>query len=182
LDIKAPIKQQLEDVVILEYPVVFVFLPSHSINFEVIKAVNPSIPKSPPKDSEINLIPEGVSFREEVIEDDNNSDDPRVFDLMNHEASSSSHQVLTENTNSEGNVSQSSVIDNELELPDDVTFDFVQDFMDDAYADLMCHLNPEEFLDFESVFANRDGNGVNLLPTIEEFPMAEELEEGEIQE
>jgi hypothetical protein len=63
-----------------------------------------------------------------------------------------------------------------------VTFDFVQDFMDDAYADLMCHLNPEEFLDFESVFANRDGNEVNLLPTIEEFPMAEELEEGEIQE
>ncbi|KAK2367175.1 HIT-type Zinc finger family protein [Trifolium repens] len=182
LDMKAPIKQQLEDVVILEYPVVFVFLPSHSINFEVIKAVNPSIPKSPPKDSEINLIPEGVSFREEVIEDDNNSDDPRVFDLMNHEASSSSHQVLTENTNSKGNVSQSSVIDNELEFPEDVTFDFVQDFMDDAYADLMCHLNPEEFLDFDSVFANKDGNEINLLPTIEEFPMAEELEEGEIQE
>jgi hypothetical protein len=46
----------------------------------------------------------------------------------------------------------------------------------------MCHLNPEEFLDFDSVFANKDGNEINMLPTIEEFPMAEELEEGEIQE
>ncbi|GAU44517.1 hypothetical protein TSUD_82230 [Trifolium subterraneum] len=199
LDMKAPIKQQLENVVILEYPVVFVFLPSHSINFEVIKAVNPSIPKSPPKDSEINLIPEDVSFREEVIEDDNNSDDPNVFDLMKHEASSSSHQVLTENTNSanvpndsldiplfegdiEGNLSQSSPINKELELPEDVTFDFEQDFMDDAYADLMCHLNPEEFLDFDSVFANGDGNEIDLLPTIEELSVPEELEEGEIQE
>ncbi|XP_045818862.1 box C/D snoRNA protein 1-like [Trifolium pratense] len=180
LDMKAPIKQQLENVVILEYPVIFVFLPSHSINFEVIKAVNPSVPKSPPKDSEVNLIPEGVSFREEVIEDDNNSDDPKVFDLMKHEASSSSHQVFEGDI--EGNLSQSSLIDKDLELPEDVTFDFDQDLMDDAYADLMCHLNPEEFLDFDSVFAKKDGNEINLLPTIEEFPMAEELEEGEIPE
>ncbi|CAJ2666867.1 unnamed protein product [Trifolium pratense] len=180
LDMKAPIKQQLENVVILEYPVIFVFLPSHSINFEVIKAVNPSVPKSPPNDSEVNLIPEGVSFREEVIEDDNNSDDPKVFDLMKHEASSSSHQVFEGDI--EGNLSQSSLIDKDLELPEDVTFDFDQDLMDDAYADLMCHLNPEEFLDFDSVFAKKDGNEINLLPTIEEFPMAEELEEGEIPE
>ncbi|MCH98932.1 box C/D snoRNA protein 1-like, partial [Trifolium medium] len=130
LDMKAPIKQQLENVVILEYPVVFVFLPSHSINFEVMKAVNPSIPKSTANDSEIILIPEGVSFREEVIEDDNNSDDPKVFDLMKQVESSSSHQVLTENNNSdevlndsldnpvferdvEGNLSPASLLDRE---------------------------------------------------------------------
>ncbi|CAK8532405.1 unnamed protein product [Lathyrus sativus] len=101
LDMKAPIKQQLKNIVILEYPVVFVFLPSHTINFEVIKNVIPSMPKSLQKDSEVNLIPEGVSFREEEIGDDNNSDDPKVFDLLKHAESSPSHQVLTENTPSE---------------------------------------------------------------------------------
>lgn len=59
------------------------------------------MPKSPQKDSEVNLIPEGVSFREEEIEDDNNFDDPKVFDLIKHSESSPSHQVLTENILSE---------------------------------------------------------------------------------
>ncbi|XP_045792724.1 box C/D snoRNA protein 1-like [Trifolium pratense] len=199
LDMKAPIKQQLENVVILEYPVVFVFLPSHSIDFEVIKAVNPSIPKSPPNDSEIIPIPEGLSFREEVIEDDNNSDDPKVFDLMKQVESSSAHQVHTENNNSdevlndsldisvfegdvEGNLSPSSLLDRELNLFEDGTLAFDQDFMDDTFADLMRHLSSEEFLDFDSVFANNDENDIGLLAPIEEFPVPEELEEGEIQE
>ncbi|PNY00443.1 box C/D snoRNA protein 1 [Trifolium pratense] len=199
LDMKAPIKQQLENVVILEYPVVFVFLPSHSIDFEVIKAVNPSIPKSPPNDSEIIPIPEGLLFREEVIEDDNNSDDPKVFDLMKQVESSSAHQVLTENNNSdevlndsldisvfegdvEGNLSPSSLLDRELNLFEDGTLAFDQDFMDDTFADLMRHLSSEEFLDFDSVFANNDENDIGLLAPIEEFPVPEELEEGEIQE
>jgi len=200
LDMNAPIKQQLGNVVILEYPVVFVFLPSHSINFEVIKKVNPSLPKSLPKDFEVNLSPEGVSFREEVIEDDNNSDDPKVFDLMKHVESSSSHQVVTENTNSEnvpndsldklvfeedneGNLSPASLIDKELEkLSEDVPFDFDEDFMDDAYSDLMSHLNPEDFLNFDNEFAEKDVNEIDFRRVIEEFPMPEELEEGEIQE
>ncbi|CAK8564964.1 unnamed protein product [Lathyrus sativus] len=111
LDMKAPIRQQLKNIVILEYPVVFVFLPSHTINFEVIKNVIPSTPKSPQKDSEVNLIPEGVSFREEEIGDDNNFDDPKVFDLLKHAESSPSHQVHTENTPSEKAPNDTKVFD-----------------------------------------------------------------------
>lgn len=200
LDMNAPIKQQLGNVVILEYPVVFVFLPSHSINFEVIKKVNPSLPKSLPEESEVNLSPEGVSFREEVIEDDNNSDDLKVFDLMKHVESGSSHQVLTENKNSEkepndsldkpvfeedneGILSPASLMDKELEkLSEDVAFDFDENFMDDAYSDLMSHLNPEDFLNFDNEFGEKDVNEIDFRRVIEEFPVPEELEEGEIQE
>ena len=59
---KAPIKEQLANIVILEFPVVFVFLPSHTINFEVIKDVNINTHKSLKKDSEGNQSPEGESF------------------------------------------------------------------------------------------------------------------------
>ncbi|KAK2409806.1 box C/D snoRNA protein [Trifolium repens] len=71
--------------------------------------------------------------------------------------SSSSHQVLPENNNSDealndsldkpvfegdmGNLSPSCLLDRELNLFEDGTLDFDQDFMGDAYADLMCHLN-----------------------------------------
>ncbi|MCI58818.1 hypothetical protein A2U01_0080073, partial [Trifolium medium] len=36
--------------------------------------------------------------------------------------------------------------------------------------------------DFDSVFDKKDENDMDLLATIEEFPVPEELEEGEIQE
>jgi hypothetical protein len=92
------------------------------------------------------------------------------------------HQVLTENNNSD------EVLNNSLDKPvfegdvEDGILDFDQDFMDDAYGDLMCHLNSKEFVDFDSIFAKKDENDIELLTTIGEFPVPEELEEGEIQE
>ncbi|WJX89103.1 hypothetical protein P8452_71122 [Trifolium repens] len=96
------------------------------------------------------------------------------LDLMMQVESSSSHQVLPENNNSDealndsldkpvfegdmGNLSPSCLLDRELNLFEDGTLDFDQDFMGDAYADLI------------------------FLATIGEFPVPEELEEGEIQE
>ena len=41
LDIRAPIREQLGNLVILEYPRIHVFLPSHSFDFDVIKGVDP---------------------------------------------------------------------------------------------------------------------------------------------
>ena len=41
LDVKAPIRQQLSNLVILEYAVIYVFLPSHNFDFEVVKEANP---------------------------------------------------------------------------------------------------------------------------------------------
>jgi hypothetical protein len=84
LDVKAPIKQQLANIVILEYPVIYVFLPSHSFDFEVVKDANPVTHKPELKDSVSNPSPQGVPFKEEEIEDDENSSDPHVCDLMKH--------------------------------------------------------------------------------------------------
>ncbi|KAI4297838.1 hypothetical protein L6164_037703 [Bauhinia variegata] len=93
LDMKAPIRQQLANVVILEFPIIHVFLP-YGINFEVIKDVSPIIPKSLQKDQEGNQSPEGLSFREEEIDD--KSSGPQVLDLMKHVDSSSSYQMLSQ--------------------------------------------------------------------------------------
>ncbi|KAL5081079.1 hypothetical protein RYX36_009500 [Vicia faba] len=201
LDMKAPIRQQLENVVILEYPVIFVFLPSHTINFEVIKNVIPSTPKSPQKDSEVNLISEGVSFREEEIEDDNNFDDPKVFDLLKHAESSPSQKVLTENMLSEkapndsldiqvfegdveGNLSPPSFIDTDFQqLSESGIFDFVQDLMYEDSYDLMYQLNPPVFPDFDCEFPKKGENEIDLFAAIDKLPQPEQpgqLEEGEI--
>lgn len=200
LDMKAPIRQQLANIVILEFPVVFVFLPSHSINFEVIKNVNPSMHKSLQKDSEANPSQEGVSFREEAIEDNNSSTDPKVFDLMKRVEvePSSSHQVLAQNTDSEkasndslektviegdagGNPSDFLPENKELKFSEDMALDFDQDFIN-VCADLMADMNPEDFLDFNSEFAEKAEDEIDLFGAGGVFPMPEELEEGEILE
>ncbi|KAK7314912.1 hypothetical protein VNO77_33442 [Canavalia gladiata] len=197
LDMKAPIRQQLANIVILEFPVVFVFLPSHRINFEVIKDVNISKHKSLQKDSEGNQSPKGVSFKEEVIEDEN-SEDPLVFDLMKHVESSLSPLVPIQNINSDkapkdasdkslfegdtmGNLSHSLMETKELNLSEDMAFDLDQDFLD-IYADLLDQTNPDNFFDFDSEFAKKTGNELDLVGTNEVFPLPDELEEGEIQE
>lgn len=82
LNTKAPLREQLADKVILEYPVIYVFLPSHSYDFEVIKY---SVPlKMEPKEQDYGDSPsrKGVMFREEDIGDDGSSD-PLVSDLLN---------------------------------------------------------------------------------------------------
>ena len=136
---KAPIKQQLANIVLLEFPVVL-FSCYLTINFEVIKDVTINIHKSLKKDSEGNQSLEGKSFKEEVIEDDNSSADPQVFDLMKHVESSSSQPVLTQNMSSEkapddssdkplleentlSNLSHSSVKTKEPKLSEDTAFD-----------------------------------------------------------
>lgn len=102
LDMKAPIREQLANVIILEFPVLHVFLPSHSVNFEVVKPVNPLIHKPLQKDCDGAQSPKGIPFREEEIEDDDNSSpNPHIFDLMKHLDSELSHQMPIQNKSSE---------------------------------------------------------------------------------
>ncbi|TKY50613.1 Box C/D snoRNA protein 1 [Spatholobus suberectus] len=193
LDMKAPIRQQLANIVILEFPVVFVFLPSYRINFEVIKDVNTSKHKSLQKDSEDNQIPQGLSFREEMIEDDNNSADPQVFDLMKHVESSLSQNMSSETAPNDfsdkslfegdtvGNISHSLTETKELKFSADMEFDFDQNLMD-FYADILDQTNPDDLFDFDSEFAKKTENEMDLIGTSELFPLPDELEEGEILE
>ncbi|XWS77429.1 hypothetical protein CRYUN_Cryun01aG0261000 [Craigia yunnanensis] len=69
LDIKAPIRQQLADTVILEYPVIHVFLPSEHYDFEVVRENHPVAHRPEGKDSSSadNEIPKGVTFKEEEL-------------------------------------------------------------------------------------------------------------------
>ncbi|WVZ14866.1 hypothetical protein V8G54_012432 [Vigna mungo] len=198
IDIKLPIRKQLADIVILEFPVVFVLLPSHRINFEVITDVNTRKHKSPQKDSEENQIPQGLSFREEVIEDDNSSVDPQVFDIMKQVESSLPHELMTQNTSSEitpndssnkslfegdtgGDLSHSLTETQNPKLPEEIDFDFDQDLMD-FYTGILDQTNPGDLFDFDSDFAEKTENKIDMIGASELFPLPNELEEGEIPE
>ncbi|KAF2319351.1 hypothetical protein GH714_014968 [Hevea brasiliensis] len=127
LDIKAPLKQQLANVVILEYPVIYVFLPSHSYDFEVVKDVKPVTNRPESKNSVHNdeSSPKGVAFREEEIEENDDSSNPQVYDFLKN-------VILNHGTRN-------------FEAMD---FDFDQGLMD-AYSDLIGQVNPDDFLDLE---------------------------------
>lgn len=199
LDVKIPIKQQLANIVILEYPVIYVFLPSHSFDFEVIKDANPVTHKPELKDFGSNPSPQGVPFKEEEIEDDSNSSDPHVYDLMKNVSSSPMHQFPHWNSRSEkptnnsserpllarvatGNSSHSSSNTNEPGVSELMEFDFDQGLMD-AYSDLMAVINPDDFLDLEGEFAEEVDVEERIdLPGVRGVFSAEELEEGEILE
>jgi hypothetical protein len=176
LDINAPIREQLSNIFILEYPVIHVFLPSHPINFEIMKdIIDTNRPNNTLKDSVPNNepSPKGISSREEEIDDDD-STDPRVLDMMEQVKPG---QTLSE---TEKDLTQCLAITdgspNKIEKPMDLEsmafdFDFNMDFDFDQgsmnpYLDLLPETsltNLDEFLDLEGV-----------------FPEGVELEEGEI--
>ncbi|KAK6261094.1 zinc finger protein [Theobroma cacao] len=185
LDMKAPIRQQLADTVILEYPVIHVFLPSEHYEFEVVRE-NHSVTHRPEvKDSGSadNEIQKGVTFKEEKIEEDDSSLDPQVFDLMKHVISSPMHQIPYENKSEKavaGNRVHSSSQTKDSGVFQGMEFDFDQDLID-AYSDLIAEINPDDFLDLEGEFAKQSEteHRRDLSNSREDF-FAEELEEGEI--
>ncbi|XP_054777932.1 uncharacterized protein LOC129285959 [Prosopis cineraria] len=202
LDMKAPIREQLANVIILEFPVIHVFLPSHNVNFEVIKPVNPTVHKPLQKEDYVgDRSPNGKPFREEEIEDDNSSPNPQIFDLMKHLDSELSYEAPSQNKSSEqalnissdkpllevegdavGNLSHSSMKSNELDLSGNTAFDVDSNYMD-IYSDLMALINPEEFIDYESELSSKpEVEGRDLCGVSGMCPVPGELEEGEIAE
>ncbi|GMI75747.1 hypothetical protein like AT1G04945 [Hibiscus trionum] len=193
LDIKAPIRQQLAHTVILEYPVIHVFLPSEHYDFEVIRENLPVTHRTEGEDSSIadNEIQKGVTFREEEIKENGSSLDPPVFDLMKHV-----HQIPSQNKSEKavgklvlslstragaGNKVHSSPLAKDSEDFEEMDFDFDQGLLD-AYSDLIAEINPDDFLDLEGEFAEQSEkteDGRDLSNTRGVF-FAEELEEGEI--
>ncbi|PON87069.1 Zinc finger, HIT-type [Trema orientale] len=206
LDVKAPLRQQLANRVVLEYPVVYVFLPSHTINFEIIKdaytAVNKPDLRTPGSNNHLSL--GGVPFKEEEIVEDDISLASRVFDLMKNEISENSasphqftHQSRLENVSSnsseraalsagvaEGSGLQfSSSNTNEQVFFEDMDFDFDQGLID-AYSHLIAEINPDDFLDLEGIL-NKEEEAVDRQKFSyagEDLIAEDELEEGEIVE
>ncbi|KAK9909984.1 hypothetical protein M0R45_033962 [Rubus argutus] len=186
LDLKVPIRQQLANLDILEYPVIYVFLPSHGIDFEVVKDVTPTVHKQELKSYGSNgASAGGVPFKEEEIEEDNSC--PKLLDLMGHDTSVSLPHISSTTgcekgiNNSSGaiaaeNGSHSSSKDKEQGLFEDIEFNFDQGLID-SYSDLIAEINPDDFLDL-------DGEGIERnLFGIREFLLSDDnIEEGEILE
>ncbi|GFZ00657.1 HIT-type Zinc finger family protein [Actinidia rufa] len=196
LDIKAPIRQQLANLMILEYPVIHVFLPSHKYDFEVIKDAVPC--RTEIKESISNNHPsqKGVTFREEEIEDDSCSD-RHILDLTKHVKPNQGLQISPKDNGTEKELNAKPLLENASHVHkaedstsssfksknpavfDGMDFDFEQGLID-AYSDLIAQTNPDDFLDLEGMFPDdfeldertddRDFSGI----------IPEELEEGEI--
>ncbi|KAL5760561.1 hypothetical protein ACOSQ2_019399 [Xanthoceras sorbifolium] len=201
LDIKAPIRQQLSDVVLLEYPIIYVFLPSHSYDFEVVKDSQPVARRPMLTDSVSNVYesPKGVPFRVEEIEEDVSTSDTRVLDLMKPVKSNPGPRISNQDRMSEkasnnsdspsfsrtaaGNGSFFSSKADEPGASEDMLFDFDQDLID-AYSDLIGEINPDDFLDFGSIFDKEAGvqERGDFTNSSGGYFVEEELEEGEIAE
>jgi hypothetical protein len=81
LDKTAPIREQLSNLSIIEYPIIQIYLPSHPIDFDVIKDnIPPRNTLDESLDSNIESSPAGVFFKEES--DDDTCADPPVIDKV----------------------------------------------------------------------------------------------------
>ncbi|XP_044491102.1 box C/D snoRNA protein 1 [Mangifera indica] len=198
LDIKAPLRQQLSNIVILEYPVIYVFLPSRSYDFEVDSQRLTSRPVLRDPVSNDHQSPKGILFREEEIEDVI-STDPQVCDIMRsvnrgplpgmpNETSMTEKESNNLDTPSLTRVAADNILYSnskveERGVPEDMEFDFDQGLID-AYSDLIAEINPDDFLDLDGIFA-KEASGQetgDLLNSKRDYLREEELEEGEIAE
>ncbi|KAK8953347.1 hypothetical protein KSP40_PGU019046 [Platanthera guangdongensis] len=80
LDIKAPIHRQFSNITILEYPVIFVYLPSFDHDFEVETWKIPSIRDTVPPS--ICPSPSGTLYKVEEVEEGDGASDTIITDLM----------------------------------------------------------------------------------------------------
>ncbi|GKV30963.1 hypothetical protein SLEP1_g39717 [Rubroshorea leprosula] len=194
---KAPIRKQLANIVIVEYPVIHVFLPSHSFDFEVeVVREDRSVNRPELKDSgsNDNGSPKGVTFREEEIKEDNNSD-PQVFDILKHVNSSPKHQIHGQNrfekssnnsakallgsTGAGKSLQSSSHAKESIDL-EDMKIDFDQGLLD-IFSDIMAEINDDDFLPLRAEFGKEpETQEKGNLPNSKEDCFPEELEEGEI--
>lgn len=177
LDIHAPIREQLANIYILEYPVIHVFLPSHVCDFDVIKNPIPRKVEIKERSPHDYPSPKGVTFKEEEIEDADSSD-PRVLDLSNEKRVTEnqpqqlvhSPQIVTGAKSTD--TCTRSCLEELAEIPD-LDFDFETGFID-VYPDLTADAISDHFFDFDEILPEQkdveDG----------ELVMEEELEEGEI--
>ncbi|CAM8889057.1 unnamed protein product [Rhodiola kirilowii] len=171
LDVRAPIKEQLANVTLLEHPVIHVFLPSHTFDFEVIKVGDRYPPKPDPKIESEQFSPQkGVTFKEEEIEENESPSEPQVIDLIAHPKST---HAEPEKARHIADPQPSGQMENNAE-PNLEEFKFEQGLFD-SYSDLLAEVNPDEFLDFDCDFLGELPDNIDFSTLGQD-----ELEEGEI--
>lgn len=173
LDINSPISHLLSNLLILEYPVIHVFLPSDSCDFEVVRDLRPIPVKNEPKPCEPDNHPsqvDGIHFREEEIQEEGEEGDgifpvPQILDLVKEVKLDSleRNSILKTAENVSGQDNKPQV----FELLDE-QFEFDQDLIGSCPFPLEDY-NPDDYFDFEMGL----GAGGDAVAN-------DELEEGEI--
>lgn len=179
LDIKAPLRHQLAKVVVLEYPVIHVYLPSQSYDFEVFRGDNHRKTTPNPNGSlyDGHGIANGIAFPEDELEEDD-SFEPKVIDLLK-QMNYNPCQRVSEGSKVEGGVTDNShhqVGPTEQWDAGHMELEFEQELVD-SFSDLVAEMNPDDF-DF-GCDSDDNFNLQNLATT--DFNI-DGLEEGEIEE
>lgn len=172
LDINSPISHLLSNLLIFEYPVIHVFLPSDRCDFEVVRDLRPIRVKNEPKpcepDNHSSQV-DGIHFREEEIQEEGEGDGIfpalQILDLVKEVKPDSQERnsilKTSENVSAQDNKPQV------FELPDE-QFEFDQNVIDSCPL-LLEDYNPDDYFDFEMGL----GAGGDAVAN-------DELEEGEI--
>lgn len=210
LNIKASLGQQLSNILVVEYPVIHVFLPSHSCDFEIERVANTFSEKMEAvKPLDDPPSPKGVLFREEEIEEDDASSDTQFMDLMTYmnpdppndfqmvqkQVTHNMQQLLKASEDSKfvrNNERQACNVEERdgcsymsskaLGLTENMDFDFGQDLRD-AYSHLIEQVNPDDFLCLEGGFVEEmEGRRGDQLVMEGVSLREEDIEEGEIVE
>lgn len=122
LDIKAPMGSQLANMLILEHPIIFVYLPTHEYDFEVEAArISPFHRNTVP--STFDGIPthNGTLYKVEEVEEGEMPSDTRVTDLMDCMKSSANFIEAPEDANLPSNTcvaNEISKVDNAVHFTD----------------------------------------------------------------
>ncbi|KAH9619608.1 hypothetical protein KSS87_022488 [Heliosperma pusillum] len=174
LDLDAPLRELFSGLVILEYPIIHIFLPADPCNFKVVKDVKRTITEVKSKepitdDTSSPLII--CSKEEEIVEDD--CPEPKIFDFLDK-----SIKELPKNSPTQAHVPEANDVQcsTEVEMLDSSIddFDFDQELID-AYSLLMEQGNPDIFLDDKQEVEAGDHVSTDVF-----FADLAELEEGEI--
>ncbi|XP_056841761.1 uncharacterized protein LOC108858503 [Raphanus sativus] len=143
LDIKAPLRQQLAKVAIVEYPVIHVYLPSHSYDFDVIRDFDHLNTTPDPNGSSLyygHRDTKGtiITSREEETEEECkiNSGEPEVLDII---------KQVSEDSKVEGGVTKNPHIQvdppEQGDAADNMVVEFEQGLID-TYSDLFAEMDP----------------------------------------
>ncbi|KAJ3708685.1 hypothetical protein LUZ61_012390 [Rhynchospora tenuis] len=191
LDVKLPMGSQLKKVLILEYPVIHVFLPTEAPDFDIEKPVKCEIIKgrnAGPLNQDRDVLPVYPTakcsiYREEEIEEEETELETCVIDLSERAAQNSNFSTAEPSMHKcstavspakEGNQSHNSMGGVIKEEEEELDFDLE---VEQAYNDLIGEINPDDFLCFD------DDGFINVVHNNENNEIGsgeQELEEGEI--
>ncbi|KAL0909800.1 hypothetical protein M5K25_020698 [Dendrobium thyrsiflorum] len=178
LDIKAPIGSQLAKIVVVEHPIIFVYLPSHENGFEVETSRMPLLRNKPPSTFDGIRSHNGTLYRVEEVEEGDMPSDTRITDLVDcrkslancNEPSNTfiakeiakadnavpfTDKQITEATTGVFKHQLSGEAQGELATnspeSEEAVFYFEKELRD-AYSDLIGEMNPDDFLCLDSVY------------------------------